>query len=469
MIDPSVMKKENIQFEAKKGQGGLPRSLWETYSAFANTDGGTIVIGLEEKDGRYEVLGIKNPDVMVKEIWDTLNNRNKVNRNILSDRNIRIEKMDGSDVIVVDVPRGDRNTRPVFINNDMFNGTYMRNGEGDYHCSREQILEMVRDSEDVPDDMKIIESLDEGSLNKETVNRYRAEYKANNRNSPLNRLPDDEFLELIGALGKDGGSKHPTAAGLLAFGRGLDIVKVFPQFFLDCRIFEDDTMDWSDRICSYDYDTSNIFDFFTAVSSRVEKWFPIPFKLNGMTRVKETPAYIASRELILNSLLHADYHGRLGVVVEKRPNNLTISNPGRFRIPLERAEKGGNSDPRNPSLFRIFGLIGLIERAGTGIYRARKEMSDAGMKAPVFREESDPSRVVATVDLRKGMIDIRSEILKMIREDENISISDMMGRTGLSKARLVGAINYLKEEGTIVREGSSHGGRWVIPSDERKA
>lgn len=466
MKESFSVKRENIRFEVKKGAGGLPRSLWETYSAFANTDGGTIVIGLEEGGNGYKVLGIENPDNMVKELWDTLNNRNKVSRNILSDKNVRIETVDGKDLIVIDVPRGDRNVRPIFINNDLFNGTYMRNGEGDYHCSHEQIMEMVRDAEDVPDDMKIVDSLDENSLNKETVNRYRIAYQANNRNSPLNRLPDIEFLELMGALGHDDKSNHPTVAGLLAFGSGLDIVKVFPHFFLDCRIFDDDTMDWSDRVCSYDYNTANIFDFFTAVASRVDNWFPVPFRLNGMARVRETPVHVASRELILNSLLHADYHGRLGVVIEKRPNSISISNPGRFRIPLERAERGGSSDPRNPSLFRFFGMIGMIERAGTGIYRAKQEIVDAGMRAPVFKEENDPSRVTVTVDLRGTASDVRTTIIKMIVENEGVSINDMMEGTGLSKAKLVDILNSMKKEGKITREGSPRGGRWVVLNGE---
>lgn len=48
-----------------------------------------------------------------------------------------------------------------------------------------------------------------------------------------------------------------------------------------------------------------------------------------------------------NTLIHADYHGRQGIVVEKRFNEIQVSNPGTMRISKEVAIEGGRSDPRN--------------------------------------------------------------------------------------------------------------------------
>lgn len=74
--------KENIFLEFKKAGKNVPTSLWETYSAFCNTVGGTIILGIEEKKKENLILGVENSDDMLKNIWNTLNNKNKVSHNL---------------------------------------------------------------------------------------------------------------------------------------------------------------------------------------------------------------------------------------------------------------------------------------------------------------------------------------------------------------------------------------------------
>ena len=88
--------RETVHFEAKLAKGGLPRSLWDTYSAFANTDGGTIALGVKERpDKTLDVVGVDDPDGLLKDFWNTINDRGKVSLNILSDRNISVEDVGG--------------------------------------------------------------------------------------------------------------------------------------------------------------------------------------------------------------------------------------------------------------------------------------------------------------------------------------------------------------------------------------
>lgn len=77
--------KENNRIEAKKALGGLPRSIWETYSAFANTLGGVILLGVEEyKDKSLHPVNLPDPEGMVAEFWEIMNHSEKVSVNILS-------------------------------------------------------------------------------------------------------------------------------------------------------------------------------------------------------------------------------------------------------------------------------------------------------------------------------------------------------------------------------------------------
>ena len=99
--------KENSLLEVKSARGGLPNSLWESYSAFANSEGGVIVLGVKEnsKDGSLYIEGLDDVHKLLKDFWNMVNNRQKVSCNILTDSMAVPDKLEGKDVIVIRVPR----------------------------------------------------------------------------------------------------------------------------------------------------------------------------------------------------------------------------------------------------------------------------------------------------------------------------------------------------------------------------
>ena len=131
MIDLNHLEKytENNRIEAKKALGGLPHSIWETYSAFANTLGGIILLGVEEyKDKTLHTVDLPDPESLIREFRESVNNPNKASINLLTNQHIRIEEVNGDRIIVIEVPRAPRYQKPVYIDGNAASGTYFRCG-----------------------------------------------------------------------------------------------------------------------------------------------------------------------------------------------------------------------------------------------------------------------------------------------------------------------------------------------------
>lgn len=219
------------------------------------------------------------------------------------------------------------------------------------------------------------------------------------------RLPtaaaDDEFLRFLGAADEDpDGVLRPTYAGMLMFGRDCWITRVLPQYFLDYRQETASDTRWEDRFTSITGDWSgNIYDFYIRVYNKLKAALKVPFKLEGIERVDDTPAHEALREAIVNCVTNANYHERRGIVCVWRDEALTIANPGDFRIPLEKAMKPGESDPRNATMLKMFAMIDAGERAGSGISKILHGWKEAGYAAPSYSEEYGPNRTILVLPL----------------------------------------------------------------------
>ena len=146
MIDLNHLERyrENNRLEAKRAVGGLPQSLWETYSAFANTDGGVILLGVEEHgDKSLHAVDLPDPSGILQDFWDIINDPDKVSANILRDRDVREVLLEGKHIIVINVPRAPTEDLPVYLGNNPVLGTFWRSGEGDFRCRPEEVRKMA--------------------------------------------------------------------------------------------------------------------------------------------------------------------------------------------------------------------------------------------------------------------------------------------------------------------------------------
>lgn len=338
---------------------------------------------------------------LLKEFWNTVNNRKKVNINLLSDQDVEIYPMEEDIILVIYVPMAKREQRPVYINDDLFGGTFRRNYDGDYHCTRLQVKAMLRDQTDNTMDMVTLDRVPIEDLNYETIHGYRNRHRTLKDGHPFERLDDAQYLRSIGAaaISDEDQHLHPAAAGMLMFGDEYNIVRHFPDYFLDYREMLDPVIRWTDRLQSSSGEWSgNLFDFYFRVYNKIIKDIKVPFKILGGDRIDDTPVHQALREALANCLVNTDFYGVRGIVIRKDPDKLVLENPGYIRTGKDQMRIGGISDPRNKTLLKMFNLINIGERAGSGVPNIFNVWNDEGWTEPKIEEQSDPDRTILTLE-----------------------------------------------------------------------
>ncbi|MCK5154483.1 MAG: putative DNA binding domain-containing protein, partial [Spirochaetales bacterium] len=356
----------------KNGKGELPKkTFWESYSAFANTNGGIILLGVkEEKDHSFTVVGVSDTQKILDELWTSANNPQTISCNLLTEEIVSVVTIEGKEIIKIEVPRASRHFRPVYRASNPLAGTYQRLHSSDVKCSNETVKRMLAEQVEDSRDDKLLEKFDLKDLDSDTLKRYRIMYSNREPENTRVEYSDIEFLRSIGGWkrDRDTGKEGLTIAGLLMFGNLMPIQEVFPNYLLDYQERDQNSdVRWVDRVSLDGSWSGNIFDFYLKVGKKLIADLKIPFKLIGDQSENSTHIHDAIREAFVNSLVHADYTGKASVLAVKNSDSFNFRNPGLMRISVEQAINGYEHDCRNQKMHQMFHFLGLGERAGSGI------------------------------------------------------------------------------------------------------
>ncbi len=398
--DPSLYEGNQIEFKGAKG--GFPGSLWETYSSFANTNGGTIWLGVTEREDGLDLHGLTNTEKLLSDLWSTLHS-NKVNINLLTEKDVKVWEVEGRKFIRVDVPRADRRERPVYIGQDPFKGTFRRDHEGDFLCNRDEVRRMFADqSDEEPADSRILDGFGMSDLDPESLKQYRNRLASRNPNDPWLGEDDKGLLTKLGGwrIDRRTGKEGLTVAGLLMFGKSevITAAEGLPSFHLDYKEhFSDDVnIRWTDRLTNDGTWEGNLFQFYVRAMQRLSTGpgLKVPFQLDDEgVRQPTTAVHEALQEALVNALIHADHAGVGGVVIDRWVDRFEFSNPGTLLLSREQLLKGGVSECRNKYLQRIFQKLGIGDKAGSGLDKIRYSWHAQHWSAPELGETYRPDRV----------------------------------------------------------------------------
>jgi len=473
-LDEIQSLREDSKLEAKAALNDLPHSFWETYSSFANTNGGLVLLGVRESSSHeLSVTGVINPDKLIKQLWDGLNNRNLVSANILTESDIVIESEGDLKVISIRIPQANRETCPLYIRGDLFRGTYRRNGEGDYRCSQDEVKAMLRDSATGTPDRTTLPHIPLDALSTETIDAYRTELHLAHPQHPWARLSNKELLMRLGAAeySKEDGELHPTRAGLLMFGEEWRITSEFPYYFLEYREVLSKRR-WDDRIVTSDGEWSgNILDFWLRVAPRLTSELKRPFTLDkNLRREDDTPLHKALREALANALVHADYYGTSNTTIIRYDDSVAFTNAGTLLLPAEVVIAGGLSETRNPTIAKMFNLLGIGEKAGSGFDAMRAGCDFAKVPYPELSESfapditqlvfhlapSTPTAATANVHTVAGVkrSSPEEQVTSLAKERGTIYRRDVESLLGTSKASASNLLARLVRDGSLKRIGN---------------
>lgn len=463
MDKSTLLKGESKTLEFKAALSSKSESYLKTVVAFANTDGGRLIFGIDDKS--RQVVGVEKDDVF--KIMDAIANAvsDSCAPKIVPD--ISFETIEDKTVVLVDIASGFN--RPYMLKSGgLDKGVYVRVGATSRPADAEQIREMMLDGSNQSWDEQICRSyaLTDRAVKKlcSDINRYRTE--KDGQNAPKTTK---ETLIGWGVLKQDKTEVLPTNAFALLtdnpFGQAKIQCAVFKgeskSVFLDrkeyegslCRLLED----------AYQYVLRNI-----RMGAVIEG-------LIRQDKFELPPAAI--REMICNAICHRSYMDEGMIQVSVFDDRLEVSSPGALcrGLTLKDALKG-RSKPRNKVIAEVFSRMGIIEKWGTGLQRIVDLAKQEGLKEPVFENNDSFFRVILyrgkeeaaqTTDQTIQTTDqtvqtTEQKIMNAIAEKPTITRKELAEKTGLSESGIKWQLDKLKKEQKILRAGGTFGGHWVV-------
>ncbi len=475
-----IKKLEDIEwedFEVKEAHAELPKNIWETVSAFSNTSGGWIMLGIKQAGKKYEIKGVANPEKLEQDFINTLRG-DKFNVKIRP--LCRKYNFPEGTVLAFYIPLSDK--KPVYYNTQA--NTFIRTGSGDQKATKEEIDAMYRDQAFGTQSSKVIPDSSIKHLHAGSLEQYRQYVRRSSPEHAYNRLTDEDFLSKL-RMAVDG---QLTYCGLLFLGTNDAIQMHFPDFRID--YLEIPGTSYSDAKVRYTFrldEQENLWQYFFALFNRLRQQLDLPFKLTADGFASEDyPQLGALREALVNLLMHTDYFSPAKPRIRVFDDRMEFLNPGALPEPLEKIMAEDLSLPRNPILAKLFRVARLAENAGYGFDKmvdgwqsytgiTPEFTSDTSFTKSVFPKaiqskksteatEKVGDRVGEKVGDRVGenLTDNQQLMVTLIREDPYVSAKKLAEKVGISSRKIEENIKKLKDKGVIARIGPAKGGYWKI-------
>ncbi len=441
------MKKEELSFILQEGEGLKiefkenfdSKSLAKEIVAFANSEGGRIFMGIDDKG---KIRGINITNKLKSEIQDISNN---------CDPPIKIEISEIENIIIVNVFEG--TDKPYKCRE----GFFVRIGPNSQKMKRDDIIEMIF-------------SLGKIRFDEQKTNVHDYDYeilKTFLKKAGIDKRPDKATLFNLGVMDEKGKLNN---AGILFFNKNPK--KYLINAYVTCVRYKG--IEKVDVIDRKDFEE----DLVTQVEQAMEfikRNTRVSYKIKELRR-EDIPEYPieAIREALLNAVMHRDYSEKgADVQVDIYDDRLTITNIGGLIKPLTKEKLGTIAVRRNPLIAELFHRINYVERIGSGIKKINDEckkhggvdfeVDTNGYFIAIFMLKKDTVK-----DTVKDLTENERKILNQITMNSRVSSEELSKLIGINLRNIKKNIYKLKQRGILKRIGPDKGGNWEIIKDKNK-
>lgn len=480
---------DHSTIEAKKARNRLPSTTWETMSAFANTDGGIVLLGVDEGDGSFEVVGVEDPGQVTRELQSACAELEPPLRPLIS-----VVEVEGRMVIVAELGPVARSSRPCHRRSQgPHNGSFVRVGDADQALTPAEVDEMLANR--TSHDHSRRPAPDHARLDAAATTGFCERVRENSGSAPEE---DSRLLARWGLTDEDG---HPTVAGLLALGEEPSAVSSAAR--VDYRSMPRSTDPPGSR-----QRAEHIEGTVGALLDRVVRQIGddlgrVQVERDGHVVDDADVPLLAVREIVSNALLHRSLSSAqesASVAVEVDKTAVVVTSPGGLHVGADASLLGLDaiSGVRNLVLVRTCEQLTtptgnrIIENQAGGIARADQECRALGTMPALFIDlptrfqvvllrgtlELDAARALlsehaVTLDGRAVRLVAVAQRLERAVADTPVSglsrvaFDSRLAARALAPSTVDDAANLLislEREGVFVRRRARHGNTWALAS-----
>ena len=449
----------------------------KTIVAFANTQGGKLIVGIDDKT--HEIVGVENE--ILFQVMDGIANAvsDSCMPQIIPD--IEPQTVDGKTVIVVSVEAG--KNRPYYLKSKgKENGTYIRVAGTSRQAFPEKIRELEMEGARISwDELTCVGY----SVSDEATERLCQDIENFRKKAGMTEhsVKKEQLINWKILKQSEGQVMATNAYALLTS-------DYFPFSKTQCAVFKG-----TDRAVFLDKRefTGPIYAQIESAVDFVLRNIRLGARIDGLVRKEKYELPLeAIREMIINAHCHRNLLDESCIQVAVYDDRLEVTSPGGLYNGLTYEEvMNGHSKIRNKAIANIFSQMGLVEAWGSGIKRILNAAKEYGLLEPKFQEFDNMFRVelfrdslpmtlenknigetsekhrrsIGEASEKQETVDFNStqlEILKLLMENNRLSAVKLAEKIGVASRNIENNIKKLKELDILVRHGSPKNGYWEV-------